>query len=103
MAAEDVRARLRRRLVEGYGGDEADMLLDPPPWGWGQVVTRDWLQLVLDARFAPIQEKLASHDDRFGSIESRLTSIESEIHAQTWKLVAAMTGLFAAFVAAVKI
>jgi hypothetical protein len=103
VAAEEVRARLRRRLVEEYGVDEADMLLDPPPGGWGEVVTRDWLQLVLDARFAPIHEKLASHDDRFGSIESRLASIESEIRAQTWKLVAAMTGLFAAFVAAIKL
>ena len=80
--------------------DEADMLLDPPPGGWGEVVTRDWLQLVLDARFAPVHEKFASIDRRFDSIdarfaslESRLTSIESEIRAQTWKLVAAMTGL----------
>ena len=103
MAAEEVRARLRRRLVEEYGVDEADMLLDPPPGGWGEVVTREWLQLVLDARFAPIHEKLGSHDDRFQAIEARLTSIESEIRAQTWKLVAAMTGLLGALVAAIKL
>ncbi len=117
VAAEEVRARLRRRLVEEYGVDEADMLLDPPPGGWGEIVTRDWLQLVLDARLAPIHEKLgsidarfdsvdarfASVDDRFLSLESRLASIESEIRALTWKLVAAMTGLFAAFVAAIKL
>jgi hypothetical protein len=117
VAAEEVRARLRRRLVEEYGVDEADMLLDPPPGGWGEVVTRDWLQLVLDARFAPVHEKFASIDRRFdsiddrfasidarfGSMDSRLASIESEIRAQTWKLVAAMTGLFAAFVAAIKL
>jgi len=97
-------------LVEEYGVDEADMLLDPPPGGWGEVVTRDWLQLVLDARFAPVYEKLASIDarfesvdDRFLSLESRLTAIESEIRAQTWKMIAAMTGLFAAFVAAIKL
>ena len=53
--------------------DEADMLLDPPPGGWGEVVTRDWLQLVLDARFAPIHEKLASHR-RPGSRVDRVTA-----------------------------
>ena len=149
VAAEEVRARLRRRLVEEYGVDEADMLLDPPPGGWGEVVTRDWLQLVLDARFAPIYEKLASieqglgsnddsfvsierrfdsidarfvsmehrfdsidarfvsmehrFDGKFASMDSRLTSIETEIRAETWKLVAAMTGLLGALVAAIKL
>jgi hypothetical protein len=110
VAAEEVRARLRRRLVEEYGVDEADMLLDPPPGGWREVVTRDWLQLVLDARFAPVYEKFASIDRRFDSVEARLTSIESrlasmesEMRAQTWKLVAAMTGLLGALVAAIKL
>ena len=131
MAADEVRARLRRRLVEEYGVEEADMLLDRPPGGWGEVVTRDWLQLVLDPRLAPIHERLASIDRRFdavdarfasidsrlasidsrfasidsrlNSIDSRLMSIESEIRAQTWKLVAAMTGLLGALVAAIKL
>ena len=67
-------ARLRRRLVEEYGVDEADMLLDPPPGGWEEVVTRDRLQRVLDARIAPMEQKLAS-------IDSRLTSIEAELRA----------------------
>jgi hypothetical protein len=58
---------------------------------------------VLDARFAPVHEKFASIDRRFDSVGSRLTAIESEIRAQTWKMVAAMTGLFAASVAAIKL
>jgi hypothetical protein len=120
VAAEEVRARLRRRLVEEYGVEEADMLLDPPG-GWGELVTRDWLQLVLDARFgtieqrfAFIEEKLASldlrltslegrFDSRLTSIDSRLTSIDAALHAQTWKLVAAMTGLLTVLVAAIKL
>jgi hypothetical protein len=76
----------------------------------GELVTRDWLQLVLDARLAPMNEKLASIDPGFASIESRLTSIESrltsiesEMRAQTWKLIAAMTGLLGALVAAIKL
>ena len=31
VAAEEVRTRLRRKLVEEYGVEEADMLLDHPP------------------------------------------------------------------------
>ena len=59
------------------------MLLDHPPGGWGEPVTRDWLQLVLDARVGPIGEKLAAIDQKLVSIDSRLTSIESELRAQT--------------------
>ena len=105
MAAEEVRVRLRRRLVEEYGVEEADMLLDHPPGGWGELVTRDWLQLVLDeARDEPRSRRSSLRSRRrFASIDSRLTSIESELRAQTWKLVAAMTGLLGALVAAIKL
>jgi hypothetical protein len=103
VAVEEVRARLRRRLVEEYGVEEADMLLDRPPGGWGELVTRDWLQLVLDARIAPMEQQLTSIERSLGSLDSRLTSIESELRAQTWKLVAAMTGLLGALVAAIKL
>jgi hypothetical protein len=65
--------------VEEYGVEEADMLLDPRG-GWGELVTRNWLQLVLDARFATIEEKLVSLDRRFGSIDSRFASIDSRLH-----------------------
>jgi hypothetical protein len=103
VAGEEVRARLRRRLVEEYGVEEADMLLDRPPGGWGELVTRDWLQLVLDARISPMEQKLTSIEHSLVSLDSRLTSIESELRAQTWKLVAAMTGLLGALVAAIKL
>jgi hypothetical protein len=54
-AADEVRARLRRRLAEEYGMDEADVLLDRPSGGWDDLVTKDWLHLELaaiDSRFA---------------------------------------------------
>lgn len=110
VAAEEVRTRLRRRLMEEYGMDEADVLLDRPPGGWAELVTRNWLHLELGARLGPIEGRLASIEPRFTSIESRLSSIESrlssmqsEIHAQTWKLIGAMTGLLGALVVAIKL
>ena len=99
MAAEGVRARLRRRLAEEYGMDEADLLLDRPPRGWNDLVTKDWLHLELSA----VDARLTSIESRVTSIDDRLHSLESEIRAQTWKLIAAMTGLLGALVAAIKL
>jgi hypothetical protein len=78
--------------VEEYGVEEADLLLDRPPGGWGDLVTKEWLHL-----------KLAARDGRLDRIEDRLTSIEAELRALTWKLIAAMTGLLGALVAAIKL
>jgi hypothetical protein len=101
--------------------EEADMILDPPPGGWGELVTRDWLQLVLDARFAAIErsidarfalveprfvsieEKLVAIEGRLVSMGSRLTSIDTDLRAQTWKLVGAMVGFLTVLVAAIKL
>ena len=108
MASEEVRTRLRRRLAEEYGMDEADLLLDRPPGGWDDLVTKDWLHLelgalearmdarfaaidarfaVFDVRFAAMEERLGSSERAFGTIESRLDEIARELRSQTWRLV----------------
>jgi hypothetical protein len=94
VAAEDVRAQLRRRLAEEYGMDEADLLLDRPPGGWDDLVTKDWLRLELgaleartDARFAEVEASLGGLDARLGRLESRLDDIAKELRSQTWRLV----------------
>jgi hypothetical protein len=63
---------LHRKLVETFGVDEADLLLDRPPGGWSDLVTNQ----TLDRRF------------------------ERGFRNQTWKLVSAMTALMAIVVAA---
>jgi len=127
VAAEQVRARLRRRLAEEYGMDEADLLLDHPPGGWDALVTKEWVHLelsVVDARFASIDARFDSIDAQFAAVESRLSALESrmtavelrltsiddrlsalasELHAQTWKLIGAMSALLGVFVAAIKL
>jgi hypothetical protein len=99
VAAEDVRLRLRRKLEEMVGVDEADLLMDRPPGGWGDLVTKDWLHLelsVVNARFDGI-------DGRLDKLEVRMTSLEREFRALTWKLVGTMTGLFAALAIVIKL
>jgi hypothetical protein len=83
VAAEEVRVRLRRRLVEEYGVEEADMLLDHPPGGWGELVTRDWLQLVLDARFATMGQSIDARFATMGqSIDARFATMGQSIDAR---------------------
>jgi hypothetical protein len=99
VAAEDVRLRLRRKLEEMVGVDEADLLMDRPPGGWGDLVTKDWLHLelsVVNARFDAV-------DKRLDKLEVRMTSLERELRAQTWRLVGTMTGLVAALAVVIKL
>jgi hypothetical protein len=112
-AQEPVRARLRRRLAEEYGMDEADLLLEHPPGGWDQLVTKDYLDLklaVVDARFEAVESRLSALESRMTAVELRLTSIDdrlsalaAELHAQTWKLIGAMSALLGVVVAAIKL
>ena len=88
--------------------DEADLLLDRPPGGWDDLVTKDWLHLelgalearmdarfaaidarfaVFDVRFAAMEERLGSSERAFGTIESQLDEIARELRSQTWRLV----------------
>lgn len=79
--------------------EEADLLMDRPSGGWDDLVTKEWLHLelaVIDARFAAV-------DTRLGALDTRMGALEHELRAQTWKIIAAMTGLLGALVAAIKL
>ncbi len=88
MAAEERQTRLRRRLAEEYGMDEADLLLDRPPGGWDDLVTKEWLHLELgafearmDARFAVIDGRFAEMDARFAVIDGRFAALDARFAA----------------------
>jgi hypothetical protein len=106
VAAEQVRARLRRRPAEEYGMDEADLLLDHPPGGWDDLVTKEWLHLelsVVEARLASLDLRMTAVEVRLTSIDDRLSLLASELHSQTWKLIGAMSALLGVVVAAIKL
>jgi hypothetical protein len=82
-----VQVRLRRKLDELVGVEEADLLMDRPPGGWGALVTKDWLDERLtherelnDERFRGIDERFRSlegrFDERFRGIDERFRSLE---------------------------
>ena len=54
MAIDEVRIRLRQRLEEMLGVDEAALLMDRPPGGWADLATKADLVALeegLEARF----------------------------------------------------
>ena len=87
--AEDVRLRLRRKMEEMVGVDEADLLLDRPPGGWGELVTKDWLHLelsVIESKIAALDVKFAAKFDavevRFDAVDGRFDALESKFDAK---------------------
>ena len=64
MAVEEISARLRARLQQEYGVDEANILMDRPPGGWGDLVTNR----SLDQRLAELEARLDTKlDAKFDS------------------------------------
>jgi hypothetical protein len=88
MAIEEpaVRLRLRRKLEDAFGVEEADLLMDRPPGGWSDLVTKDDLSRQFDAFEARILSRI---DQRFA--------------AQTWQMFAGVVALGAVLVAAVRL
>ena len=72
MVVEDIRTRLRRKLVETFGVDEADLLLDRPPGGWGDLVTNQ----TLDLRFAASEARM---EGRLAELETRMTAGSTDV------------------------
>lgn len=70
--------------------DEAAILMDRPPGGWGDCVTNQSLDARLDARFEAFEHKL-------------MAALDRGFRDQTWRLTTAMIGAMSALVAAMAI
>jgi hypothetical protein len=86
MTTEDVRVRLRSKLEEAFGAEEASILMDRPPGGWNDLVTNQ----VLEARLSALEHKLVATIDRSFTV-------------QTWRLVGAIFVAFGVFATLVKV
>jgi hypothetical protein len=58
MPAEEVRVRLRRKLEEAFGAEEASILMDRPPGGWTDLVTNQMLDVKIDALRAELRGEM---------------------------------------------
>jgi len=84
MVVDDVRVRLRRKLEDSFGAEEASYLMDRPPGGWNELVTVP----VLDARLSALGDELRSE-------------LQRELRAQTWRLATLVVAAQAVVVAAI--
>ena len=116
--AEDVRLRLRLKMEEMVGVEEADLLMDRPPGGWSSLVTKDWLderltheREIMDERFRGLDERFRGIDHQFAAVDAKIDGLRHELvgaidrgfTAQTWRVVGLLTGLMAIVVAALRI
>ena len=83
MTVDDVRTRLRARLEQEYGVDEASVLMDRPPGGWGDLVTHESLHRELTAMEVRTDLKLAALEARlvakFADVDHRFDRFEHEL------------------------
>jgi hypothetical protein len=74
MAVEEVHVRLRRKLEEAFGAEEASILMDRPPSGWRDLVTNQTLDLKIDALRAELHRDMSELS----------ASVDRRLRAQTW-------------------
>jgi len=75
------RMRLRRKLEELVGVEEADLLMDRPPGGWSALVTNETLDLKLGALEARMNTRFESIESRFEAIDHRFEGIDYRFEA----------------------
>ena len=81
MAVDDIREQVRSTLEGLMSAEEASYLMDRPPGGWSDLVTKDYLR----AELAALRHEL------IGTVDRRL-------RAQTWITTGTLiTGLALAF------
>lgn len=92
MAVDDVRQRVRTKLEQLPGPEEASWLMDRPPGGWSDLVTNESLRLTVDALRSELRADMAAlrtelREDLVGvrADVSRLdASVDRRLRAQTW-------------------
>lgn len=126
MTVDEDRMHLRTRLEELVGMSGAEILMDRPPGGWGDLVTNH----TLDLRFAAFEErsdrKLEGLESRLGSrvdaLESRmelrfaevdhrfdrfehqlLAQVDRRLRSQAWVTISTVMAAMGMIVAAIRI
>jgi hypothetical protein len=84
MPVEEVRVRLRRKLEEAFGAEEASILMDRPPGGWTDLVTNQTLDLKIDALRAEFRGEMAElRSDLRADMAELSASVDRRLRAQT--------------------
>src|SRR5437764_11772311 len=112
MTVDEDRRQLRTRLEELVGVSGADILMDRPPGGWGDLVTNHTLDLLfaafeertdrklealealIDLRFAAVDARFAAVDHRFDRFEHQLLAqVDRRLRAQAWMTISTIVAV----------
>jgi hypothetical protein len=80
MTVDEVRVRLRRKLEETFGAEEASVLMDRPPGGWSELVT----VTLLDAKLMSVRDTLRAE------LRDLSASVDRRLKVQTWVTTTAL-------------
>ena len=122
MTVDEDRRQLRTRLEELVGVSGADILMDRPPGGWGDLVTNHTLDLLfaafeertdrklealealIDLRFAAVDARFAAVDHRFDRFEHQLLAqVDRRLRAQAWMTISTIVAVGGVIVAAIRL
>ncbi|MGH8983617.1 MAG: hypothetical protein ACRDY6_07040 [Acidimicrobiia bacterium] len=103
MAVDEHSLRIRRSLEEKLGVEETAYLTHgQPPGGWESLVTKEHLDLRLQALEARVEGRFEGLEGRFEGLEERVerrlaelsSSVDRRLRSQTWIMTGTLlTGL----------
>jgi ABC-type phosphate transport system auxiliary subunit len=93
MAVDDIREQVRRTLEGLMSAEEASYLMDRPPGGWSDLVTKDYLDARLDALRGELRTEIAG-------VRTELADLRTQLERQTVSMLRwIVPTVFAAIVA----
>jgi hypothetical protein len=94
MAVENIREQVRATLEGLMSAEEASYLMDRPPGGWSDLVTKDYLDAKLDALRGELRTEIAG-------VRTELADLRGQFERQTTSMLRWLVPtVFAAIVAA---
>jgi hypothetical protein len=80
MAVDDIREQVRRTLEGLMSAEEASYLMDRPPGGWSDLVTKDYLDARLDALRGELRAEIAG-------VRTELADMRTQLERQTTSML----------------
>lgn len=82
MTVEDVQVRLRRKLEQAFGAEEASVLMDRPPGGWNDLVTNHTLDVKIDALRAELRAEMGELRGEMGELRGEMGTLRADLRRE---------------------
>ena len=104
MAVDDIREQVRRTLEGLMSAEEASYLMDRPPGGWSDLVTKDYLDAKLDALRGELRAEIAGVRTEVADVRAGMADLRTQVERQTTSMLRGLVPtVFAAIVVASRV